>query len=168
MRGQGTGGTLAHFQKHDKPIPGPESRGQKDGRKGDKDAGPNRSREPRDMACFVDPATRRPLGTAWKNQEPGQPAAHSSASEVPRRPPTEAPPPGNPSLPTPLPGYSPGEPRVLRPLKPLVLFPRRLGRVCVADPPPPHPFHRHRAVGQDPQALTEAEKRESVLYTVLI
>lgn len=28
----GHGGTLAHFQKHDKPIPGPESRGQKDGR----------------------------------------------------------------------------------------------------------------------------------------
>ena len=26
----GHGGTLAHFQKHDKPIPGPESRGQRD------------------------------------------------------------------------------------------------------------------------------------------
>lgn len=26
----GHGGISAHFQKHDKPIPGPESRGQKD------------------------------------------------------------------------------------------------------------------------------------------
>lgn len=40
-----------------------------------------------------------------------------------------APPPGNPPLPSPLPGYGPEEPCMLRPLKPLVSVPRRLGRV---------------------------------------
>lgn len=48
------------------------------------------------MACFVDPHDSlqkhpAPLGTAWKNQEPGQPSARSSTSEGPRRPPTGVP-----------------------------------------------------------------------------
>lgn len=48
------------------------------------------------MACFVDPHDSlqkhpTPLGTAWKNREPGQPSARSSTSEGPRRPPTGVP-----------------------------------------------------------------------------
>lgn len=117
----GHGGTLAHFQKLDKPIPGPESRGQKD------------RRQRKRQRCWFQPgvwgasghgmrcgsplraaSVPCPLGTAWKNQELGRPSALSSTSEMPRRPPTgvlakrrhiggrrglvTAPPPGNPSF----------------------------------------------------------------------
>lgn len=79
-----------------------------------------------------------------------------------------APPPGNPPLPTPLPGYGPGEPCVLRPLKPLVLSPGDLAECEWLTLPHPTPSRGTEQWGRTRKPLTEAEKRESVLYMVLI
>lgn len=79
-----------------------------------------------------------------------------------------APPPGNPPLPSPLPGFGPGEPCVLRPLKPLVLSPGDLAECEWLTLPHPTPSRGTEQWGRTRKPLTEAEKRESVLYMVLI
>lgn len=82
-----------------------------------------------------------------------------------------APPPENPSFsPYPVSWVQPREPCVLRPLKPLVLSP---GDVDVCEwITLPHPSlslpEAQSSGGRTRKPLMEAEKRESVLYTVLI
>lgn len=119
---------------------------------------------------------------AWTDQEPGQPAALSSTSEAPRRPPTgvlakrrhgggrrglvTAPPPGNPSSP-PCPTSWDKPRRTLcdQTIETTNSVPRRLDCVCEWLTLPHLPFPRHRAMGQDPQAPHGGrEKRKCFIY----
>lgn len=128
-----------------------------------------------------------PRGTAWKIQEPGQPSPTltgpcDAQAATARRPGGEKRGAGGGEQPValgvcgrasclgvcllPSPGAARG-PAVLRPLKPLVLSPRRPGSVCVSGAPSSAPptLPRHRETGQGPRARHGGrEKRKCFIY----
>lgn len=183
-QGQGTGAHWLTSRNATNPSLALSQEDRKtDDRERDRDAGSNQEfGEPQDMACAVDPHyVLQAYPALWALPGRIRNSASlqlSSTSEMPRRPPTGVRPgeektcwwkkrPGDGSsswkpllLPTPLPGYGPGGPCVLRPLKPLILL-----AVCVSgEPSPVLLFPEAQSNGAGPASPARRQRKEKVFY----